>query len=101
MRILFTISLPVEAANNAARNGFSAVQSILEEQKPEAVYFGTKDGKRTAFLIMQMEREADIPRILEPWFLSMNASVDVMPVMNAEDLASAGPSIRAAVEKYG
>ena len=39
MRFLFKISLPVEAGNAAAKEGFKATTRILEEQKPEAIYF--------------------------------------------------------------
>ena len=39
MRFMFKISMPVEAGNKAAKEGFSAMQRILEQQKPEAAYF--------------------------------------------------------------
>jgi len=39
MRFLVKVSLPVEAGNAAAKDGFKAIQSILEQQKPEAAYF--------------------------------------------------------------
>ena len=39
MRFLFKMSWPVEVGNAAAKEGFSAVQQILEEQQPEAIYF--------------------------------------------------------------
>ena len=56
MRFLFKISMPVEAGNAAAiNNGFKAIQTILQQQKPEAAYFIAEDGKRTAILIMNME----------------------------------------------
>ncbi len=62
MRFLFKISLPVEAGNEAAKkDGFKAIQSILEQQKPEAAYFAAQDGKRTAFLVMDMKDASDIP----------------------------------------
>jgi hypothetical protein len=47
MRVLFKISMPVEAGNAAAKDGFKAIQSILEQQKPEAAYFLAENGKRT------------------------------------------------------
>jgi hypothetical protein len=39
MRFIFKISMPVEAGNKAAKDGFQAIPRILEQQKPEAVYF--------------------------------------------------------------
>jgi len=56
MRFLFKISFPVEAGNAAAKkDGFKAIQSILEQQKPEAAYFVAENGKRTGILIINME----------------------------------------------
>ena len=102
MRFLFKISFPVEAGNQAAKkDGFKAIQSILEQQKPEAAYFAAQDGKRTAILIMEMKDASDIPRIAEPWFLALNASIEVTPVMVPEDLQKAGPAIAEAVKTHG
>ncbi len=102
MRFLVKVTLPVEAGNAAAKkDGFAAVRSILEEQKPEATYLLAEGGKRTAILILNMEKESDLPRIAEPWFLAFNADIEATPAMVPEDLAEAGPHIAAAVEKYG
>lgn len=102
MRFLFKISFPVEAGNQAAKkDGFKAIQSILEQQKPEAAYFAAQDGKRTAILIMDMKDASDLPKIAEPWFLALNASMEVTPVMIPEDLQKAGPTIAEAVKTHG
>ncbi|HEV2198726.1 MAG TPA: DUF3303 family protein [Bryobacteraceae bacterium] len=101
MRFLFKISMPVEAGNAAARKGFEAMQKILAEQKPEAAYFLADAGKRTAIMIHNMTDASQIPAIAEPWFLALNASIEVTPVMTAEDLAKAGPAIGHAVKTYG
>ena len=97
-----TVSMPVEPANAAARNGSlsSTIQSILADLKPEAAYFTDWDGKRTGFLFFDMQDASQIPAIAEPWFLSLNAAVEIHPVMTAADLAKAGPGIEAAVKKY-
>jgi len=96
------VSMPVEPANAAARNGSlsSTIQSILADLKPEAAYFTDWDGKRTGFLFFDMQDASQIPAIAEPWFLSLNAAVEIHPVMTAADLAKAGPGIEAAVKKY-
>ena len=102
MRFLVKVTLPVEAGNAAAKkDGFAAIRSILEEQKPEAAYFIAEGGKRTVILILNMEKESDLPQIAEPWFLAFNADIEATPAMVPEDLAEAGPHIAAAVEKYG
>ena len=101
MRFLFKISIPVEAGNAAARRGFQAIAQILEQQKPEAAYFISEGGKRTGLLIINMDDASQIPSIAEPWFLALNASIEVTPAMVAEDLQKAGPSIDQAVKQFG
>ncbi len=101
MRFMLKVSMPVEAGNAAAKNGFQAVQAILEEQKPEAAYFIAENGMRTGILIVNMDDVSEIPKLAEPWFLALNASVQVTPAMLPEDLGKAGPAIEEAVKKYG
>ncbi len=101
MRFLIKVSIPVEAGNDAARKGFDVIPSILEEQKPEAAYFVATGGQRTALLFVNMDDPSELPKIVEPWFLAFNASIEVTPAMVAEDLQKAGAGIEAAVQKYG
>ncbi len=101
MRFLFKISMPVRAGNDAAKNGFQALEKILSEQKPEAAYFVADGGERTAILIMKMKDASQIPEIAEPWFLALDARIEVTPVMVAADLKKAGPAILRAVKNYG
>ncbi len=101
MRFLFKISIPIEAGNAAAKTGFSTMRSILAQQKPEAVYFAADGGKRTAFLFIHMDDVSQLPAIAEPWFLALNASIEVAPAMTPEDLMKAGPAVEQAVKAYG
>jgi len=102
MRFLYKISFPVEAGNAASKkDGFRVIQSILEQQKPEAAYFVADGGKRTGILIINMDDASQIPAIAEPWFLALNASIEVTPAIIPEDLAKAGPAIEQAVKSYG
>jgi len=101
MRFLFKISWPVEAGNAAAKEGFKAIPQILEEQKPEAVYFIAEGGKRTTIMVINMDDASQLPAIAEPWFLAVNASIEVTPAMVPEDLQKAGPDIERAVQTYG
>ena len=103
MRMLFKVSMSVEAGNALAKNGTlgSTIQSILEEMKPEAAYFCEDDGKRTGFIFVDCATESDIPRLAEPWFLAFNAHLEIHPAMIGEDLGKAGPAIEAAAKKYG
>ena len=103
MRFMLKISIPVETGNAGIKNGTlpATFQSILEEQKPEAVYFAAVDGKRTIYLILDMQDTSQMPAIAEPWFLAFNASLEVSPVMTPEDLEKGGPGLEAAAKKYG
>ena len=102
MRILMKVHLPVEEGNRAAKAKKlgRTIQAILEEQKPEAVYFTAECGKRTALVFLNIKDSSEIPRLAEPWFLAFHAGVDMRPVMTPEDLAKAAPDIEAAAKKY-
>ena len=102
MRFLVKVSMPVEAGNlSAKKDGFAAIQNILRQQKPEAAYFLAERGQRTGILILNLNDPSELPAIAEPWFLALNASVDITPVMLPEDLQRAAPAIEQAVKTYG
>ena len=102
MRFLVKANMPVEAANALAKSGKlgETIRSIVEELKPEAAYFGDNNGMRTAFLVLEMTDAAQIPAIAEPFFLALNAQIEIHPVMTLEDLGRAGSAIEKAVKKY-
>ncbi len=52
MRFLVKITMPVDAANKAARDGFSVILKILEEQKPEVAYFVAENGVPVQSVLM-------------------------------------------------
>jgi hypothetical protein len=92
MRILVVVKLPVDVFNAAVRDGSagSKMQKILEEQKPEAVYFTEFGGERSAVMVVDLADASGIPRIAEPWFLQFNAKLEMHPVMTPEDLGRSG-----------
>jgi hypothetical protein len=96
-------SMTVESGNQGIRSGKlpETIQSILDEQKPEAAFFIAEGGQRTALLFLDIQDASQLPALAEPWFLAFNASVEVTPAMTIADLAKAGPSIEKAVRKYG
>jgi hypothetical protein len=103
MRFLVKVNIPVAAGNAAAKAGNlgETIQSILADLKPEAVYFTDENGQRTAFIFLEMQDASQIPAIAEPWFLALDASIEIHPVMVPDDLAKAGPAIERAVKNYG
>ena len=88
MRIMAKISLPVEAANQAIRDHRlgSVMQRAAERWKPEAMYFTTFNGQRTAFMVFDMPDPSDIPPFAEPFFSGFEAEVEIFPVMTPDDL---------------
>ena len=103
MRFLFKVNIPNDAGNAAARAGMldKKIKAILDEQKPEAVYFTDDRGQRCGYLFIEMADAAQIPAFAEPWFLAFNAKIELHPVMTPEDLAKAAPAIARAVERFG
>ncbi len=103
MRFLVKASWPAEKANQLARNGKlgATLQSIIGDLKPDAAYFYTDKGQRTALMVLDLQDASEMPRVAEPWFLAFNAGVDFQPTMVLGDLERAGPSIERAVEKFG
>ena len=102
MRFLVKVTMPVEAGDALAKKGALArtLQSIIGELKPEAVYFGPENGKRTGFIFVDIKEPSQIPAVVEPFFLALNAQVELCPVMKPEDLQKAGPSIEKAAKDY-
>jgi hypothetical protein len=104
MRMLMTVSLSTEKANDAARNGTlaSTIEKILTQMKPEAAYFMANDaGERSGLIVLDMQESSQIPGLAEPWFLAFDAKVTLRPVMNPADLAAAGPGIEQAAKEFG
>jgi hypothetical protein len=80
--------MPVESGNRAVRDGTvgTLMQRSAERWKPEAMYFTTFDGRRTAYLVFDLPDASDIPPFAEPFFTQLDAEVELAPVMNVEDL---------------
>ncbi len=92
MRMLVDFNFPLEPFNTLVRNGTvgQKIQQILEDIKPEAVYFSERNGMRGGILIVDVADPSRVPAIAEPFFLTFNASVEFHIVMGPEDLAKAG-----------
>jgi hypothetical protein len=92
MRMLMHVKIPNEKFNAAVRDGTvgKIMMKIIEETKPEAVYFTESEGKRGAILIVDVGDPSKIPAIAEPWFLAFDALVQFHIVMKPEELGRAG-----------
>ena len=92
MRMLFHVKIPHEPFNTAVKDGTvgKKIRRVLDELKPEAVYFTEYQGRRGAIMIINVDDPSKVPAFSEPWFLLFNADCEFHIVMLPEDLAKAG-----------
>jgi len=92
MRMLLNVIIPNEKFNQAMIDGTigAKMSRILEETKPEAVYFTEQHGKRGAYLVVDVASPESVAALGEPWFLTFDAEVRFQIVMRPEDLKKAG-----------
>ena len=88
MRTIARITIPVEPGNRAIQDGTigEVIRQAAEQWKPEAMYFTTFEGRRTAIIVFDLADASDIPPFAEPFFTKLNAEVLLAPAMNGEDL---------------
>lgn len=90
--MLLNVRIPNEPFNAAVKKGTAGqtMNNIIEEAKPEAVYFTEQDGVRCAMIFVNVENPSQIPQLAEPWFLNFNATCEFRVVMSPDDLQRAG-----------
>jgi hypothetical protein len=82
------ITMATVPANRAISDGTigKLMQGAADRWKPEAMYFTTFDGRRTAYMVFDLPDASDIPAFAEPFFEGLEADVTLAPAMNAQDL---------------
>ena len=95
MRTMLRWTVPVEKGNSMIDDGSmgTVIEAVMAKTNPEAAYFYAENGKRAGILFFDMREPADVPRIAEMLFRGANASVEFVPVMNADDLKKALTSL--------
>lgn len=96
MRVMIKATLDTDKANEVIRSGKmpELMKETIDHVKPEAAYFGPLGGRRTCFLVVDMQNSSELPPKLEPFFTQFGAEVEVVPIMNAEDLQTGLSQIR-------
>ena len=91
MRMMVDFENPPEPFNTMVKNGTAGptIQKIIEEIKPEAVYFAARNGKRGGTMIVDLPDPSWIPKIAEHLFLAFESTVHFHPCMTPEDLQKA------------
>jgi len=95
MKMLVNVMFPVEPFNSMVRSGKAGdlIGRILEEIKPESIYFTEQDGNRGAVMIAEVSDASVIPSIAEPWFLNFEAFCEFRIAMSPDDLMKANLSM--------
>ena len=88
MRTLMKVSIPTVAGNKSIKEGIlpKTIMQFVEQHKPEGCWFTAQNGQRTAFFVFDMKNTSDIPAIAEPFFMAFDATIEMSPVMNLEDM---------------
>ncbi|WP_442787330.1 panthothenate synthetase [Flavobacterium suncheonense] len=91
MKMLVNVILPIEPFNSLVRSGKASeiLGRIIDDIKPETIYFTEIEGNRGAVMIVEVTDVAQIPAISEPWFLNFEAACEFKPVMTPDDLMRA------------
>ena|SRR5438309_5910917 len=89
MRVMLKLEFDVAAGNRSVQDGSlpKLIQEFIQKHKPEASYFLPSGGTRSAIFFLDLKDASQIPPLVEPWWMTANARVEVTPAMNAEDLA--------------
>ena len=92
MRMLLSVTMPHEPFNTLVREKKvgSILRRILEDLKPESVYFTEQDGTRGAVLVVNVDDPSQVPSIAEPFFLNFNADCRFRIAMTPEAIEKAG-----------
>jgi len=65
------------------------MQKILAAIRPEVAYFTEDDGRRTGFMVVNVDDPSQFAVLAEPWFLMFHAEVKFRIAMTPEELGSA------------
>lgn len=88
MRMLLKVQMDVEAGNRAIKDGSltETLDRVMGQVQPEAAYFTALDGKRTALIFFDLEDPSQIPSVAEPFFMAVDAAIEIVPAMTADDV---------------
>ncbi len=101
MRLMLTVRVPIDEGNELVKNGTLGenLQTILEDIKPEAAYLSVIEGARGGYFVVDVEDASQIPAVVEPFFLTAGATVQMHPVLTPEEFGRS--SIDQVAQKYG
>ncbi|MBK3519564.1 panthothenate synthetase [Carboxylicivirga marina] len=91
MKMIVSVTLPVEPFNSLQREGKvgELMGRIMEDIKPESVYFTENAGCRAALMVVEVADASMVPKIAEPWYLNFEADCEFRLAMSMDDLIKA------------
>ncbi len=103
MRMMLKLNHPVEAGNEGIRTGKVAkvLEALMAELKPEAAYFFAEKGVRTSLFVFDMQDSSQVAEVAERCFFGLNASVELTPVMTADDLRKGLADVETIIKNFG
>jgi len=92
MKMLLRVIMPIEPFNSMVKKGTvgKTLDKIMGDLKPESAYFTLTDGKRTALMVININKPGDYVKYAEPFFLQFDAQCKYDIVMSPEELKTAG-----------
>jgi hypothetical protein len=90
MRMMMKVTIPTDAGNKAILDGSlpKIMMGFAEQFKPEAAFFSSDNGDRAAFFFFEMADATQMPAACEPFFLHLNAKIQLSPAMTPADMQS-------------
>ena len=88
MKFLLRLHMPTEYGNKMLQdpNFPKTLEGVLNQIKPEAVYFTPIEGERGIYMIVDLSSADMIATIAEPLWITFNCKLDFQPVMELKDL---------------
>ena len=88
MRMMLKVTMATDAGNKAiVENKLpQIVGKFVESYKPESTYFTSENGQRCALFFFEMNDASQMPSICEPFFMGLNAKIELNPAMNLADM---------------
>ncbi|MGA2627584.1 MAG: hypothetical protein ABSF63_11100 [Candidatus Bathyarchaeia archaeon] len=88
MKFLLRLHMPTESGNKMLQdpNFPKKLEGVLNQIKPEAVYFAPIEGERGIIMIVNLPSADMIAGIAEPLWMTFNCKLDLTPLMELSDL---------------
>ena len=88
MRLMLKFTIPVEKGNETAKDGTlgAAIDALIEQTNPEAAYFTLEGGERAGMIFFEVDDQARLTELNEPFFAATDAAIKIVPVLTPDDL---------------